>query len=67
MANKTTTNIEMDGPELVEALRRAGMDPERLDLRHILGPHVDVEELQSRLRQRASAHAWRVTVSVSRD
>jgi hypothetical protein len=69
MANKTTTNIEMDGPHLVEALHRAGMDPARLDLRNILGTHVDVEELQSRLRQpRSSTHgSWRVSVTVSHD
>ncbi len=69
MANKTTTTIEMDGPHLVEALHRAGMDPAKLDLRGILGTHVDVEELQSRLRQpRAATHGgWTVAVVVRHD
>jgi hypothetical protein len=62
----TTTTINMDGPTLVSALQKAGLDPKKLDLKGTLGKGVDVEELQSRLRGPATAAArnWKVTVSV---
>ena len=67
----TTTTVELDGNQLVEALRKAGLDPNKLDLRAALGKGVDVEELQSRLKgtERARSSAWhvKVSVSVSRD
>ncbi len=63
---QNTTVIEVDGEQLVGALRKAGLEPEKLNLRGVLGKGVDVEELESRLRGAAAARSgWHVTVSVS--
>lgn len=63
--HKATTSVELDGSRLVGALQKAGLDPQKLDLRETLGKGVDVEELQSRLRSAARASGWHVTVTVS--
>ncbi len=47
---KTTTNIEIDPQQLIEALQRAGLDLTKLNFREILGAHVDIDELQSNLK-----------------
>jgi|HubBroStandDraft_2_1064218.scaffolds.fasta_scaffold878142_2 hypothetical protein len=73
MADQKTHTIQLDGNKLVAALHKAGMDPAKLDLHSALGAKVDVEELQSRLREAAksgasaSAGGWHVTVTVSVD
>jgi hypothetical protein len=62
----TTTTVDLDGPQLIGALRKAGLDPKKLDLKGVLGRGVDVEELQSRLRGPATeaAASWKVSVTV---
>jgi len=73
MAEKkvTTTTVELDGAQLVSALQKAGLDPQKLDLKGTLGKGVDIEELQSRLRGPAARakSGWhvKVTVEVTRD
>jgi hypothetical protein len=68
---QNTTTVDLDGRQLVGALRKAGLDPEKLNLRGVLGRGVDVEELESRLRGvgAAARSSWhvKVSVSVSRD
>lgn len=64
---KNTTIMELDGNQLVGALRKAGLDPEKLNLKEVLGRGVDVEELESRLRGvgAAARSGWHVSVHVS--
>ncbi|MFZ0860584.1 MAG: hypothetical protein ABR881_25450 [Candidatus Sulfotelmatobacter sp.] len=62
---KTTTTVELDGNQLVGALQKAGLDPNKLDLRETLGKRVDIEELESRLRGVAAKSGWHVSVSVT--
>ena len=51
---KTETTIEIDPQLLIEALQRAGLDLAKLDLREILGPHVDIDALKSNLGSHVS-------------
>ena len=64
----TTTTVDLDGPQLVSTLKKAGLDPKKLNLKGALGKGVDVEELQSRLRgtgTEAAAAGWKVSVTIS--
>ncbi|HEX4227241.1 MAG TPA: hypothetical protein VHZ07_01130 [Bryobacteraceae bacterium] len=62
--------IQLDGNHLVETLKHAGMDPSKLDLKKALpGAHVDMEELETRLKGTGAAKSgsWHVSVTISRD
>jgi hypothetical protein len=64
--------IQLDGDHVVQLLRRAGLDPNKLSVRDALpGAKVDVEELESRLKgTRAPSKGgggWKVSVSISKD
>ena len=63
----TTTTIDLDGPQLISTLKKAGLDPKKLNLKGALGKGIDVEELQSRLRAPATeaAAGWKVSVTIS--
>jgi hypothetical protein len=66
---KTTATIEMDAGDLVHALRKAGLDPDKVDLREVIGEKLDVEELQSRLRgvgaRDPSRFGWGVSITIN--
>lgn len=69
MADKPkSSQVSLNGNDLVKHLTRAGLDPKRLDLKGI-SPDLDTKELESRLHGAgaAAAKGWHVTVTVSRD
>jgi hypothetical protein len=47
----------MNGPMLLESLENAGLNPKELNLRQILGPRRDLEELQALLTGPAGKEA----------
>lgn len=63
----TKADITMDGNRMVETLKKAGLDPSRLNLKEVVGPGVDIEELQSRLRATGTPTAarWEVRITVT--
>lgn len=54
--------VEMDGNRILEALQKAGLDFQRLDVKELLGGGADAEELESRLQEMATstAESWEV-------
>jgi hypothetical protein len=65
-----TQTIRLDGNHLIETLKHAGMDPQKLDLKKALpGGQVDMEELETRLKGTGAAKSgsWHVSVTISRD
>ena len=54
----TPASMELDGRLVLQSLKNAGMDPAKLNLKEILGSRVDIEELQSRLRQPRADAEW---------
>jgi hypothetical protein len=67
--HRKTSTVQLNGDHLVQTLRQAGLDPEKLDLRKALpGGKVDIEELQSRLRSTGKGGGgWHVTVTITHD
>lgn len=49
MAASENAPIKLDGQTLLDSLKRAGLDPKRLDLAQLLGKRADLAELQARL------------------
>ena len=57
--------MELNGNLVLQALKNAGMDPARLNLREILGSRVDIEELQARLHRPQPDAEWHFHFTVS--
>jgi hypothetical protein len=65
-----SANIKLNGDHVVQMLKAAGLDTNKLDVRKAIpGAHVDYEELESRLKGTLapSKGGWHVAVTVSRD
>ena len=65
-----SATVKLDGDHVLQALKAAGMDPHKIDVRKTLpNLHYDYEELESRLKGSLapSKGGWHVAVVVSRD